>query len=386
MARSKNVGRSKNPPKTAPTSASSSKEKSKPTVPALLAKAQSLMGEMDFELARKFVDRILEVEPNHFEAREMAGVMEAEEGNVDSARSIFISLVPPSPTARTPASHSAYLYLAQLTSDPREALSHYQAAVDILLGLIKGKERALPQQNDPADPDPESEAGLKRTAISAIVAMVEIWMTSDLCMEPEAEQTCDSLISMALSADPNNVEALDSLASVRLSQSRGEEAKQVVEKAWEITQSLEPDDPRYPPISSQLSLARRFLELSLFSQALLLLQNILGMDDEEVDAWYLQGWCFFLMAQKVKETGEKIEDLGWSELAQDARDCLEACKNFYTQGEHDDEELIGHVQELIQQLEEGGIKPSLEIEGDMDDGEGLEEDWEDEEESDVEMG
>jgi len=50
-------------------------------------------------------------------------------------------------------------------------------------------------------------------------------------------------------------------------------------------------------------------------------------DDEEIDAWYLQGWCFFLMAQQVKETGQEIEELGWQELAQDARDCLETCKN-----------------------------------------------------------
>lgn len=53
----------------------------------------------------------------------------------------------------------------------------------------------------------------------------------------------------------------------------------------------------------------------------------MASDDEEIDAWYLQGWCFFLMAQQVKETGEKIEDLGWPELAQDSRDCLEACHN-----------------------------------------------------------
>ena len=92
-----------------------------------------------------------------------------------------MSLVPPSPTARTPPSHSAYLYLAQLTvSDPREALSYYQAAVDQLLILIKGKERIASGTSDPADPEPDSEAGLKRTAISALVAMVEIWMSSDL--------------------------------------------------------------------------------------------------------------------------------------------------------------------------------------------------------------
>ena len=64
----------------------------------------------------------------------------------------------------------------------------------------------------------------------------------------------------------------------------------------------------------------------MYSQALEILQAIFAADDEEVEAWYLQGWCFVLMAEKAKESGEKIEDLEWQELAQDGRDCLESCR------------------------------------------------------------
>jgi len=200
MGRTKTAAETKGHRNVSPTGTPSKKE---PSVPDLLAKAQSLMGQMDTELARRFAARILEMEPDNFEAREMLGIMEAEEGNIDAARKVslqlvffiisfivhglsrlqlFASLVPPSPTAKSPPSHSAYLYLAQLTdSDPREALSHYQCAVDQLIVLIKGKERIPPMApSDPADPDSDSEAGLKRTLVSALVAMVEIWMTSDL--------------------------------------------------------------------------------------------------------------------------------------------------------------------------------------------------------------
>ena len=52
----------------------------------------------------------------------------------------------------------------------------------------------------------------------------------------------------------------------------------------------------------------------------------MASDDQDVMAWYLQGWCFFLMAEKAKETGIRIEDLTWEELARDARECLETCK------------------------------------------------------------
>lgn len=86
------------------------------------------------------------------------------------------------------------------------------------------------------------------------------------------------------------------------------------------------DDPRLPPIPSRLALVKLFLELSLFTPALLVLQGIMASDDQEVEAWYLEGWCFFMMSEQAQENDGKLEDLTWQELARDARDCLETCQ------------------------------------------------------------
>lgn len=73
----------------------------------------------------------------------------------------------------------------------------------------------------------------------------------------------------------------------------------------------------------------------------------MASDDQEVEAWYLEGWCFYLMAEQAKETGQKMEDLTWEELAKDSRDCLETCKavGFLAyidsgQGEHISDKFI----------------------------------------------
>jgi hypothetical protein len=58
----------------------------------------------------------------------------------------------------------------------------------------------------------------------------------------------------------------------------------------------------------------------------MVLQGIMASDDEEVEAWYLEGWCFFLMAEQAREQGGKVDELTWEELARDSRDCLETCK------------------------------------------------------------
>lgn len=182
--------------------------------------------------------------------------------------------------------------------------------------------------------------------------------------DPAAEETCERLIGLALETDVNNVEALQTLASVRLSQQRPNEAKECLEKAWNGWKDLELgacsdfqtnptrrlrslmsvlcavcnfygnlyhiDDPQVPSIPVRLSLVKLFLEVSLFNPALLTLQGIMASDDQEVEAWYLEGWAFYLMAELAQDSPNgKLEGEGltWEELAKDSRDCLETCRN-----------------------------------------------------------
>lgn len=70
---------------------------------------------------------------------------------------------------------------------------------------------------------------------------------SSTSFDPTAEQNCEDLLSLALQTDPGNSEALQSLASVRMSQQRPEEAKQCLENAWSSWKDLE--NGIYPQIS-----------------------------------------------------------------------------------------------------------------------------------------
>lgn len=358
-------------------------DKPEPTVEALLEKAQELIVQCDYDLAGEFVERVLKRAPDNVEGKEILGVVQLETGLLDAAKQTFLSLLPPSPGAPSPPPPAAHLYLAQLSDDdPQMALKHFAAAVDILTLQLKGKDRATDVNSVKSDEDET-----RRTIVRALIGQVEIWMDPayDLCFDPAAESNCEELLKSALQVDPENTEALQTLASVRMSQQRPNEAKELLEKAWLSWKDLDADDPQLPPISSRLNLTKLFLELSLFTLALMVLQGIMASDDEEVEAWYLEGWCFFLMAEQAREHGGKLDELTWEELARDSRDCLEACKTLHVNQGHPDLPLREHVNELVSKLEELGIKPSPED----DDGQNDEE-WEDYEgsdnsDSDVEM-
>ncbi|KAF9565283.1 TPR-like protein [Agrocybe pediades] len=341
-----------------------------PSTASLLEKAQELIVQCDYELALKFVRRVLQQDPKNAEAKEILGVCLLETGEIEEAKEAFLALLPPNPDAPSTPPPSAHLYLAQLSDeDPRQALQHYQAAVNILQSQIKGKDRA-------EDDSTKDDLELRNSVVRALIGQVEIWMdpSYDLCDAPEAESTCENLLMAALDIYPGNPEALQALASVRLSQQRPDDAKQCLEQAWNSIKDLDLDDPKLPPIPSRLALVRLFLELALYTPALLVLHGIMSSDDQDVEAWYLEGWCFYLMSEQAQENGGSLDDLTWQELARDSRDCLETCQVLHRNQEHPDKPLLEHVAELIGKLDSLGIKPSAVDAGD-EGGDG-EEDWE----------
>jgi len=67
----------------------------------------------------------------------------------------------------------------------------------------------------------------------------------------------------------------------------------LLEKAWSSWKDLDTGNPQLPPLPSRIALVKLFIELALLHPALDVLQGILATDDEEVEAWYLEGWRAF---------------------------------------------------------------------------------------------
>ncbi|KZV95855.1 TPR-like protein [Exidia glandulosa HHB12029] len=348
-----------------------------PTVPKLFAKAQGLVVQGDFDLARQFLDRILQQDPSHIEAYELLGIVQLELGDLDAARSTFLHLLE---MPNTPA--SAHLYLAQLEDEPQTSLRHYEAAIETFTTQLKGKDTPVVDGREPP-----TEEELKSSIVQALCAMIEIWM-SDLCMEESAEASCEALLSRAFAIDENSPEALQSLASCRMSQDRPDDARLAVERSWAQWKDLEPDDSRRPDLPQRLSLAKLFLELAqhyselaLFESALSILQDVLAADDQEVMGWYLEGWCLLLMSENLRVSAATADGVSWTDLAHDARECLDMCKNLHINQQHPDAQVLQHVEELLAEIVALNLPPRA---NDDDDDEVWVDDDEDED-GDVEM-
>ncbi|KAK7206424.1 hypothetical protein BZA70DRAFT_276558, partial [Myxozyma melibiosi] len=195
--------------------------------------------------------------------------------------------------------HAKYLWLGQL-SGGRDAVEWFRKGCN-------GLRKDLSSE----DVEDEKKVELRKKLCDALCASVEIWMT-DLCMEPEAESTCDALITESLMIDANHPESYSTLASIRLSQQRPDDARIAVQRSWELfnasaeaqrlNQSLsEYGSDEVAQITALKNLTRLSIETELHDLAEEACKLILALDEDIAEVWYLAG---LTAAQKYGKSGD----------------------------------------------------------------------------------
>lgn len=189
---------------------------------------------------------------------------------------------------------------------------------------------------------------------------------------------------------PEAPEVLQTLASIRISQLRTEDAQAALTRSMGLWKDLTPGDVKVPDFAIRISLARLLMEVTMEFEALEVLERLILEDDQSVEAWYLGGWCLFLLAEKQQAPKDATAD----ELAESPRHAsLEASREWLKQSlklygllEYEDERLRDHALELVQQMnQEIGEDDESEAEAEGGEGEGEDEEWEIEADSDDEM-
>jgi len=187
-------------------------------------------------------------------------------------------------------------------------------------------------------------------------------------MADNAEETAERYASLALEQNPDSPTTMSLLASIRLSQTRTEEAVSLLQQS--LSKWLSIPDAKIPTYEARLSLVKLLLEVEVYSQALEVLETIQREDEENVELWYLYTCSYYHSSDEAKEENWK-----------NARECAEMCLKLYERMEWDDEELQKSCKEMLAEIEKSGILPEREaVEEDGED----EEEWEDSED-DVEM-
>jgi tetratricopeptide (TPR) repeat protein len=284
-------------------------------VPALVAAAGTLLhAQHEPTEALALATRALQQDPNSLPTLELLAEIQVELGDVDTAYTLYSRAAALDPNgAHESAGGSGpekFLWLAQLSpAGGEEAVRWYETGVEVLRRFAVARDTGT-------HPD-LAERQLEKKLVSALCGLAEIYM-SDLCMASDAEARCESYVTEALLAAPESSEALQTLASVRISQQREEDAVAALQRA---VAGLGNEDAELPSYAVRIGLARLLIETAQYESAIDVLERLQAEDDQLPDLWYLGGWTLFLLGER--ENGKRD---GWKELWEAAREWLGTCQ------------------------------------------------------------
>jgi tetratricopeptide (TPR) repeat protein len=337
---------------------SPSKSSTPPANPyTLLAEASSLLQQGSIEEAVKPAQRALGLlDPESEEALpalNLLGEIHIELGDIDTARQYFLQAasIDEDGTVGEDVGGGAekFLWLAQLSEEGGEdSVDWFEKGAISLRAQIQ----ALLERKKL---DAEMEAMLlekRRKLAVALCGVVEVYMT-DLSWEKDAEQRCEALVTEATMVAPTFAEPWQTLANVRISQQRMEDARAALKRSLELWQDLPPENDVVPDFPTRVSLARLLMETDMDSEAIEVLERLVGEDDSSVEVWYLGGWGLYVLGEKQKSGEVKSENEdgeSWRISWISSRQWLNHSLRLFEQQDYEDERLGEHAKELLASL------------------------------------
>jgi tetratricopeptide (TPR) repeat protein len=360
--------------------ASPSKAPSPPAFPeVLLAQASYILQQGDIAGSVPLAKRALSLVDPESEAAlpalNLLGEIHVELGEIDSARQYFLqaAAIDEEGTIGEDVGGGAekFLWLAQLSEEGgQDSVDWYESGASSLRIQIQA---LLDRKKLSAEGEAMLEEKRRKLA-TALCGVVEVYMT-DLSWEEDAEQKCEALVTEATIVAPGFAEPWQTLANVRISQQRMEDARAALKRSLDLWKDLPPEDAAVPDYPTRVSLARLLMEADMDAEAIEVLERLVGEDDTSVEVWYLGGWGLYLMGEKQKNGETKAENRdgeSWKVSWISSRQWLSHSLRLFDQQDYEDERLGEHAKELLAKLnaELGGEV----VEGEDEDGD----EWEDE--------
>lgn len=330
-------------------------------------------------------------------AYNLLGEINVELGEIDEARTYFLEAVQIDTEGALPedlgGGPEKFNWLAQLSEDGgADSVKWFEKSATCMRAQIQTLTDAAVEAKRKGsahgafERELESKIDEKKLKLAeTLCAVAEVYMT-DLSWEEDAEARCETLVTEATMLAPELPDAWQTVANVRVSQSRREDAVAALERSLALWTDLEPEDPRVPNFPSRVALSRLLMECELEQRATEVCERLVLEDDESVEAWYLGGFAHYTLGEKLrtsatKETTKNGGDAGkvvvdaWKRHWVRARQWLSQCLLLFEAQEYEDERLGEHAKELLAAINEeaANLPDDDDVEEEEEDGEG----WED---------
>ena len=280
-------------------------------LPSSLDQLDLLVESFQFEEALNLCQEYLAVDQNA-DLYFYQGSILVELGRIEEAYNSFISS-----HSLNPNMPEVLMSLGQI-SEGEEAVDYFKRGIELLKQEGTG----------------ESETHLLRLS-NALCSLAELYLT-DCCDNESAEVDCEECIKEALKIAPNNPDVLVTAASFYLTTDNQQEAAQFLNQFYLQVSKEDPSNPSLwdATFETRLNAVRLMIESACPpSHPLELLERLEEDNEECIDVYYLQALIYF-------QSNEYDQ----------AKEALEGAKALYLKLNLQDEEMVGAISHLDQQL------------------------------------
>ncbi|EHK98596.1 TPR-like protein [Glarea lozoyensis ATCC 20868] len=324
----------------------------------LLGQATASLQQGDIEqsvlLAKRALGLLDTQSAQSLPAFNLLGEIHIELGEIEAARQYFLQAVAIDTDGTVDeelgGGAEKFLWLAQLSEEGgTDSLRWYEKGASALRTQIQALQERK-KLNEVGELLLEEK---KKKLAVALCGVVEVYMT-DLSWEEDAEQKCESLVTEATLVAPEFPEPWQTLANVRISQSRLQDAQAALRRSLDLWKHLPPENSQIPDFPTRVSLARLLMESDMDVEAIEVLERLVGEDDSSVEVWYLGGWGLYILGEKQRNgelTAETSDGDNWRVSWVSSRQWLSHSLRLFDQQDYEDERLGEHARELLATLE-----------------------------------
>jgi predicted Zn-dependent protease len=244
-----------------------------------LEKVKELMDECDYNEAEKILKPLFKNDPNNVEILDYLGELYLNIGNYKGSKKMLEKSINLKPNENP----DKYMDYAQLLDVPIKRVEAYKKAIELYINNLKNiKGNKKEKENKIND--------IKESISSAYSSIVSLYMTTDLCDDPNAEKIFENSIKEALQYCPDSIEALLQFSNLRIIRKRDNEAKEAMFKILEKIKKIDSGEnieQELPERDILINLSQNFAELKLFKEACYVINTLIKKDDEDIECYYL---------------------------------------------------------------------------------------------------
>ena len=298
------------------------------SVPDLMERVDQYVESFDFELAYKFCQKALELEPNNTNVIEVTGNVCAEQGELEKAKQYFLKAVKLEPDT----GHIKYLYLGQI-SEGQEAVNYFSNAINIL----KLKLESILNNTKDAGEKQMQQRSINTDISNVYCSLAEIYMT-DCCMEEDAQKLCEYFCKQAIGTNDKNPDSYIVMCNFLLSSNDMVQAKESALKLYNLwrslTESQQDNIPTAMSYECRVSLIKVLIEIEYFDKVYDIVDQLIEENEDDIRIWYYLGLAKYFLLQADKNNDNP-------------RFYLEKALELFEKTGYKDDDMKTHIEEML---------------------------------------